>query len=342
MSNKEIKLKEKLLRAIAKNEGNVKYKSNIICKYNHPIGERFTRNGRCVTCLKHEKYTYYLNNKTPSKLYKYDIFSEYLESYYWIGFLLADGHFRRNGEIKLELSITDASHLKKFKTFTKSSNKIRKSKDGILTFSVFDSQHIPKLQEKFKITNNKTYQPPLIRTKSMTDEQFLALFIGFIDGDGCIHTKSNGQSSIIITLHQNWIFNLKCMEDNIKSIIKIAFNSKSKSKLIQAKNKTYASLSLHKIEILQYLKNFGIKHNLPVLKRKWNLIDEHKISRQKQQTQLYNTINPTILHLRDVEHKKFKEIAKTINIKFGLNFSENLIDQYYRRCKKSAVLPTDF
>ena len=41
------------------------------------------------------------------------LISETNESYYWLGFLMADGHFNKNGQIQINLAEKDLKHLQK-------------------------------------------------------------------------------------------------------------------------------------------------------------------------------------------------------------------------------------
>lgn len=64
-------------------------------------------------------------------------------TYYWIGFLMADGHFSEKGLIQVNLSICDIDHLNKLGKFISLTNKLNKA---ILT--AMDKDIVKKIKEK--------------------------------------------------------------------------------------------------------------------------------------------------------------------------------------------------
>lgn len=111
-------------------------------------------------------------------------------SAYWIGFILADGNVRRN-KLTVHLSNVDVIHLKKLKSFLKSSHKITINEDNEdCTYSV-TSKKLLKDLSRFGIIPNKTYTD----LKSLNEEltPFMSHFIrGYFDGDGTLHINMNG------------------------------------------------------------------------------------------------------------------------------------------------------
>lgn len=219
------------------------------------------------------------DKKFKSHLHIYDIFNESLESYYWLGFLLADGHFTSSGGLNLELSIRDLNHLEKFKLFTKSKNKITHRKavcslnnknklHDLVCFRIYDTINIKVLANKYKITNRKTYEPPEIDIENLENDKFLSLFIGFVDGDGCLAHYRGKYPKIVIGIHKSWFNILKEFQRNFQNIFNIEFPEKT----CKIDKRGAALLSIGKLEILKYLKKFLIEHNLPALERKWCII----------------------------------------------------------------------
>jgi len=210
---------------------------------------------------------------------KYDIFNDSLESYYWIGFLLADGHFSKETTIVLKVHIDDLDHIEKYKKFTKTDNitkiyysvsKKFKCSSPTAKITICDGENVKNLCEKFDIKSNKTEFPPDIKTYDITDDQLLSLIIGFIDGDGCIYiTKHNPKGTMRIKVHSSWLENLKIMEEHIRVMSGVLF----KLNLSKINNQGYASLMITKIPVLIYLKQFIIINNLPALTRKWDKIN---------------------------------------------------------------------
>lgn len=195
-----------------------------------------------------------------------------LESYYWIGFILADGHISKNFRLTITLAKKDSNHLMKLKNYIEASNiehKLNSNKCGI---KLQDKYYIRKLVEKFDISNRKTYNPPEFYVES--DDLFLALFIGYIDGDGQIrHQFKRKDCCICIHIHSSWTDLMNCW---IARVNKICHTN---SPLGKVTNNGYYRVNISNSIILNKLKEFVIKNNLPVLSRKWDLIDLNYISR---------------------------------------------------------------
>jgi len=187
------------------------------------------------------------------------------ETYYWMGFIMADGSFTGN-RLKLGLSIKDEKLLNKLYKFIECSNVIHK--DNIkCEFSVMDSYTVPLLKEKFNINNKKTYNPPKTITW-MEDDLLYSFIIGFIDGDGSI-TKQYKRNDVIlrIKLHGNW---LGILDEISKFISSKAGVNPVKPKITTA---GYANINLANHTLLKSLKRKVIELELPVLNRKWSIIN---------------------------------------------------------------------
>ena len=125
------------------------------------------------------------------------------ETFYWMGFLLADGHFEEK-RIIVGLSEHDREHLEKFAKYINYTGKLsvrKREPHNSVYLSAMDSEVVVKLREKFDIKSNKTIEPPKT-LKWIPDDLFLCLMAGFIDGDGSIN-----ESSIRIKVHSVW-FNI--------------------------------------------------------------------------------------------------------------------------------------
>ena len=199
------------------------------------------------------------------------------EAYYWMGFLLADGSFNKKGRLSLTLSETDKDQVYKFasfiemkaenvKTYTRKTNYSGSSKTYRVSSMV--EYYGQKIREKFDLKLNKTENPPDLTKiiKNTTKENFLALIIGFIDGDGSIiHAHNKKSINIRIEVHSSWLPNLSLMESFIYDYF--LENSPNSSKL----NKNgYTSLNISRASIIKKLNEFS--RSLPRLERKWQKI----------------------------------------------------------------------
>lgn len=190
------------------------------------------------------------------------LLEENIISYYYIGYLLADGNFS-NG-LSLEISIKDKDHLKEFVNYINYANKISERRNNCAIY-ISDRKNMNELKNKFDISNNKTINPPeLDNYKNMDNNMLLSLIIGFIDGDGCIRKTTSKQKQICIEIHKSWFSFLNLILEKISLIKKV--NSK-----VRINNRGYATLTICGNEIFNYLNKFIDENSLPVLKRKWEI-----------------------------------------------------------------------
>lgn len=202
-----------------------------------------------------------------------------LPSMYWIGFILADGHITANYKLKIALSSCDKSHLEKLaehinanvhvKPYGKNSFNVTGEQCYI---SVKDVDNIRKLAEVYQIYKNKTEYPPKFETYSLTELQWLALIVGFIDGDGSITDAKRVSSPVNIRFknHKSWLGNLEfirsilCRWADVQSRMEAKLNSKG-----------YSCLTVTDSRIIVGLKNFILSNDIPALTRKWARVDEN-------------------------------------------------------------------
>lgn len=196
-------------------------------------------------------------------------------TYYWMGFLMADGHFSKEGTIYVALSKTDKKHLEKLAKLCNVKNlyckkDTHKGGGDLFVMSAGHKIVVDKLKEKFSISSRKTYEPCNISIEN--DDLFLAWLIGFIDGDGCIYkTKRMSYPAIQIAIHESWINNLQYISDRLKQITTIDV---PRSYLTERPGMCH--LSITNSRIVYFLKQKVIELNLPILDRKWSKIDLNK------------------------------------------------------------------
>jgi len=234
------------------------------------------------------------------------------KSYYWIGFLLADGSFVEN-RIKMQLAERDEIQSQKFLKFIKYSG--RKKTNCI---SVMDSVVVPKIMRKFNIKKQKTYFPPAVnRINVKNNNLFLSLCIGFIDGDGSIvRVFRRKDCSLRIKCHSSWLPILQMMSNRICNLCELPPN------MAKINNQGYAQIIFSNAVILKFLKKKAKKLNLPILTRKWIRINENYINK----TEKAQYHKKGVKELLERGYRR-KDIAK----KFGLNV--NTITMIIRRNK---------
>lgn len=231
-----------------------------------------------------------------------------VESFYWIGFLLADGYINDFIRLDLTLSIKDLDHLIKFSKYVECDN-IQKDETKC-SIALQNREVCPKICEKFKINIRKTYNPINIIDYQFDKELIFSLIIGFIDGDGCINKVYKRQDcNLRIHLHKSWLDNLIFMEDFIYRY----FKRKKERRLSKIGNDGYSLLSISDNEIINNLKKECIRLCLPIMDRKWKRIDENKISRNI----LFRNVKSDIIKLYESGLSPLEIISK-LDLKKGV------------------------
>lgn len=189
-----------------------------------------------------------------------------LLSAYWIGFLLADGWISEYDRLQLALSIQDLTHLTKFAEYigTSISTGMSHNRHYVRT-TIKDIDHIPILKERFGFHNKKTYNPPVVPF-NVSNEELMALVLGFIDGDGSINPRGH----IRIKCHSSWLPVLTYFHESVQSYFNMDICNGP-----YINRQGYAQWSITKFELVDNLYKFGITNNLPLLERKWSLVKQH-------------------------------------------------------------------
>ena len=243
------------------------------------------------------------------------------ETFYWIGFILADGHIEKGIRLQMSLSMKDFDHLKKFASYLNCEN-IRK--DEIKCHISLQNRDVCKtLCDKFDIKSNKTENPMDFNNFNFDDKLLLSLIIGFIDGDGNIkkiHKRKD--CNLTLHIHKTWLNNLIFIEDFLYRYFKI----EKIKRLSKISNDGYAKLIISDSRILTSLKKEIKLFNLPVLDRKWNIINEKFVSRYV--TSKMNKENVISL---------YKEGIHTNDISKNLNLEKSFVNRYIREYKKSNL-----
>ncbi len=185
-------------------------------------------------------------------------------SYYWIGFIMADGCFSGPSlnRLQIKISAKDSEHLEKLARYIKTDCVYTTSKKTLkkyVTLTAQDKFNSPLIRQKFDFKQAKTYNPP----QSIKTNDFnlcLALLAGLIDGDGNIGKQHN---------RQNYFFRIKCHRSwqNFYNILDSKlFVTPNPSKI---NKKGYFEYSIYRKDtITKFLQSIK-KLNLPLMDRKW-------------------------------------------------------------------------
>ena len=183
-----------------------------------------------------------------------------LESMYWLGFLIADGHFGRK-RMRVTLAKKDQKHLRKFANYIATPN--WGSYKNAITVSCQDVYWVPIIRQRYSLVSNKTIQPPIL--PQISDDQFLCLFAGYLDGDGSIKI-SRGRRHIAFQIHGNWLETLRNWSSRLYSILEEHGNSPRINK------RGYTYFVITNQSILFKFKCKLIEFKVPLLERKWDRI----------------------------------------------------------------------
>lgn len=247
-----------------------------------------TKNSLCRSC------SYKESAKHCADLSK--LLEDTNEAYYWIGFLLADGSFYDN-RLKLGIAIKDKEHLLKFAKFINYSGTIRET-DSKIELQCKDLEVIKKIREKFNINDQKTYNPPKTIFTNNNDLN-LSLLAGFIDGDGNIQHPNNRPDFFLrVKLHSSWINILK----EFNSLI-------CDQDFCRIESRGYALLNISNTKYLQILKQKVLKLNIPILIRKWDIIDLNFVSKYSSAQVLRDQVIE--LHKQGYKNKNISSITGT-------------------------------
>lgn len=218
------------------------------------------------------------------------LLSENLESFYWMGFLAADGWTTHNVTLGVGISVKDETHLLKYKNYIKYTKDLARSTSSptklVEVYSnqvklvARDKDIVPKIIEKFDFKYNKTFNPPSkLKYIDFTQDQLISFFIGFIDGDGTINTEycklvsgERGKGSPRISIE--CIYAWKEFLDFLIETIESKFNCKLPRgyKRVRKNKSDLVVTRINTINIINKLKDFALENNLPVLERKWDKV----------------------------------------------------------------------
>lgn len=196
-----------------------------------------------------------------------------IETFYWIGFILADGCVTNN-KLVVDLSCLDKEHLYKLATYLKTINVINRTSKNrqYVRINCRDIINLPKICNKFDLKTKKTYNPP--NKFEFSKDLLLSMFIGYIDGDGSIQTYKNRKDFILkFHIHSSW----RDWLIKFQNLLESELNLKLPSPIITKAG--FCSWVISQTKVLIFLKKFIIKNNIPALERKWIKVNENFISK---------------------------------------------------------------
>ena len=226
------------------------------------------------------------------------------ESNYWLGYLLTDGHFGLDGQIRLEQFGRDRPAVEYFAKFIHFKGNIYTQKKGHnLTATFTDAELCRDYCLKWNIARGtlknkttKTYIPPNfdhIKSRLVCHKSFLA---GLISGDGSIK-----DGRCIIRMHKNWLGFLQ--------------NINPEAKLIEVGGWSTDFSAAHcsiGVDQMQEIYQTCLKHKIPLIEEKWMPVVE-RVKKQKKKTKVFDDRRAEILGYRELGWS-YKKIGDELNI----------------------------
>ena len=195
------------------------------------------------------------------------LLNEELQSYYILGFLIADGYFSKTKRLKFELQKRDKEIVEQIIEYLEIDKAVIYETKNSFGFCIQDVDTITKLQEKYGITNNKSIIP--CNLNNIPDDKFLALLIGYVDGNGCIQKRTDNDNFYIsIHCHASWFNNLNMFSERAYKMAGLI--GYSHANYVRDQDKTYCTVHLGNKKVLDLLLRFIENNQLFVLNRKWN------------------------------------------------------------------------
>lgn len=254
-----------------------------LLRQEYPLGDKkelARKLGIKYQTLKEAARRFEIKSEQDKHLYKLKFLTEFdnLIACYWLGFIIADGHISQRGQLVINLAIKDISHLEKLAKILDSPIKLISLNSGYSNNGSYclmtcdDNINGKELLKKFNIQKGfpKTENPVNLDFLK-SDEQLLSFFLGFFDGDGCFSKNPKGEANFAkIENHNSWV-------DNLEKFKELLSRFNINDCRIHINSRGYADFRIYKHNNLRCLKLFAIENKLPILERKWNLVNEFKM-----------------------------------------------------------------
>lgn len=242
----------------------------IVYKYKSDFTKATKNNSLCKSCAVSKSSIFQkghnLNDEWTLRENSLDklISEKSLETFYWVGFILADGSFYNN-RFEFGLKEDDVDVLRAFANYIEFKGDIKhrdSTKSNRIQFN--NKPSIEKFMKEYGFDYDKTYNPCSFDSfKNYSKEQIISLLIGIIDGDGNIQENgSTYTNAITITAHKLW----KNFYKELLTFLGIDLH------ISDVKNSNCISINIYKREYCIALKQFIINNNLFYFSRKWDKI----------------------------------------------------------------------
>lgn len=242
----------------------------IVYKYKSDFTKATKNNSLCKSCAVSKSSIFQkghnLNDEWTLRENSLDklISEKSLETFYWIGFILADGSFYNN-RFEFGLKEDDNDILRAFADYIEFKGNIKhrnSTKSNRIQFN--NKPSIENFMKEYGFNYNKTYNPCSFESfKNYSKEQITSLLIGIIDGDGNIQENgSTYANAITITAHKLW----KSFYEDLLNFLEIPLH------ISEREDNNSITIRICKRKYCIALKQFIINNNLFYFSRKWDII----------------------------------------------------------------------
>ena len=242
----------------------------IVYKYKSDFTKATKNNSLCKSCAVSKSSIFQkghnLNDEWTVRDNSLDklINNKSLETFYWIGFILADGSFYNN-RFEFGLKEDDTNVLEAFAKYIDFKGTI-KHKDSTKSSRIqFNNKpSIERFMKEYGFNYDKTYNPCSFESfKNYSKEQITSFLIGIIDGDGNIQENGSTYANVItITAHKLW----KNFYEGLLTYLEIPLHISEKE------DDNCITIRIYRREYCIALKQFIINNNLFYFSRKWDII----------------------------------------------------------------------
>lgn len=241
-------------------KGDLKWLSKKIGKKQHTIHEWARKRG-----LKREINTNREGTLEP-------LLNQSLQSFFWLGFIAADGYIYKNGHLMVSQAKKDKSNVDRLANFLqtkvhpiKESGGFRKKPGISYRVNVCDKIIGNQLRDMFKIHPKKPKTYTGISLDFIkTEEQAMSFLCGFIDGDGSLRKNCFGYK---IECHKSWLITFRKLINKLPKSFSSVLLKLNKS---PSKKDKYTLMIIGK-ECSEELLLFVKQNNIPASKRKFSV-----------------------------------------------------------------------
>ena len=239
--------------------GDLKWLSKTIGKKQHTIHEWARKRG-----LKREVNMSRQGDMSP-------LISGSLESFYWLGFIAADGYIYKNGHLMVSQAKKDKSNVDRLAKYL--NTKVHPIKEGKSNFrkvvgisyrvNLSDKIIGNKIRDMFKIHPKKPKTYTGICVDFITNKkEAMAFLCGFIEGDGSLNKSCLGYR---IECHKSWLKTFRQLIQKLPQSFKdVSLNVKK----CPSKKNSYTIMYVGK-KCSTELLTFAKENNIPTSKRKF-------------------------------------------------------------------------